>query len=66
MRDASRKGRIVVPLLSGDACPNSKLTGSQVLLIRADTRSQRAIARAYGVDKETIAHILKRKTWRHI
>ncbi|MBY8918785.1 HNH endonuclease [Nitratireductor sp. L1-7-SE] len=66
MQDCSAKGRIVVPELRGESCPAAKLTEAQVLAIRADPRSQRAIAIAYGVDKGTIAHIKHRKTWRHI
>lgn len=66
MRDCASKGRLRVPALSGDASPNSKLTSDQVRSIRRDPRSQRAIARAYGVDKGTIAHILHNKTWRGV
>lgn len=67
MADCIEKGRFsYVPVLRGEDSPNSKLTESQVHAIRSDTRSQRAIARAYGVDKGTIACIIKRKTWRHI
>ncbi len=67
MRDCVNKGRFK-PLepLSGEASPNSKLTDQDVIAIRADTRSQRAIARAYGVDKGTIAAIIQRRTWRHL
>jgi hypothetical protein len=66
MADCARKGRIRTPVLRGDDCPNSKLTSDQVLAIRADDRSQRAIARAYGVNKGTIACIQKRTTWGHL
>lgn len=66
MRDCANKGRIKVPRLEGDNSPNSKLNSCQVLAIRADARSQRAIARHYGVDKGTIAAIRKRSTWRSV
>lgn len=67
MQDCIKKGRLSpIPILVGEASPNSKLTENDVRRIRRDTRSQRAIARAYGVDKGTIACIVKRKTWRHI
>ena len=66
MRDCANKGRIRVPGLAGDDCPNSKLTSAQVLAIRADARSNRAIAREYGVDRGTIAAIKRRKTWRSV
>lgn len=65
MADCIRKGRFSpVPVLSGDASPNSKLTSAQVALIRSDGRPGRALARAYGVDKGTIASIRKGLTWR--
>lgn len=67
MRDCIEKGRFsYIPVLRGEQSPNSKLTEDDVRTIRADTRSQRAIARAYGVDKGTIACIIHRKTWGHI
>lgn len=65
MRDCSQKGRAIVPSLQGAQSPNARLTEADVVAIRQDGRSQRAIARAYGVDKGTIAHIIKRTTWRH-
>lgn len=67
MQDCIRKGRFSpIPILAGECSPNSKLTEDDVRAIRLDPRSQREIARSYGVDKGTIAHILHRKTWRHI
>lgn len=64
MRDCSNKGRIVLPILSGDRCPNSRLTSEQVLAIRDDKQqSNRALARKYGVDKGTIACIRDGRTW---
>lgn len=67
MQDCIAKGRFkpLVPM-SGDDSPNSKLSSDQVLAIRADRRSNRSLARAYGVDRITIASIRLRKTWRHI
>lgn len=67
MRDCISKGRFkfLEPMV-GEKSPNSKLTEKQVMSIRRDRRSQRAIARAYGVDKGTIACIVKRKTWKHL
>jgi hypothetical protein len=66
MQDCAQKGRAVLPGLYGEDCPASKLTEEQVLAIRHDPRSQREIARSYGVDRGTIAGIKKRKTWRHL
>lgn len=43
-----------------------KLTESQVLAIRSDTRTGRAIAAAYGISPATVCLIRKRKTWSHV
>lgn len=66
MRDCANKGRVVMPGLYGEACPASILTERDVLAIRASSLSQRELGRRFGVDKGTIAHIVHRKTWRHI
>lgn len=66
MADCSRKGRLKMPFLSGEACPAAKLTPEQVLSIREDQRSQRELGRVYGVDKGTIAAIKSGKTWASI
>lgn len=67
MADCRRKGRhSPIPVLRGEASPSHKLTTEQVKDIRADSRSGRAIARAYGVDKGTISCIRKGLTWRGI
>lgn len=67
MRDCVKKGRFkTLDPLSGEASPNSKLTDKDVIAIRSDARSQRQIARSYGVDKGTIAAIIQRRTWRHL
>jgi len=66
MRDCANKGRIKIPGLMGEQLTQSVLTEAQVLTIRSSVKSQRALAREYGVDKGTIACIVHRKTWRHI
>ena len=43
-----------------------KLTELQVLEIRKDPRSLRAIAEDYDMDHTTIGDIKKRKIWKHI
>ncbi len=52
--------------LKGEKQGNSKLTEAQVLLIRADTRTQKLIGMDYGVDQSIISDIKMRKTWNHI
>jgi hypothetical protein len=64
MRDCSNKGRIRIPLLSGEYLPQSKLTMDSVARIRADDRPASAVAAAYGVCKSTITNIRRGKTWR--
>lgn len=44
----------------------AKLTEAQVLRIRNDNRSQRRIAKEYGVDPTLISQIKRRKCWTHI
>lgn len=66
MQDCAAKGRIRVPGLAGDLCPNSKLTSHQVKDIRSDPRSARALAKAYGVDRGTIGAIRRGLTWRGV
>lgn len=41
----------------------SKLTETQVLAIRADTRPQRSIAREYGISQTNVCHIQAKKVW---
>ena len=67
MQDCAAKKRLVMPHLYGEMCPASKLSEDDVRAIRSIRGiSQREIGRRYNVDKGTIAHILHRKTWRHI
>lgn len=67
MQDCIRKGRFRrIPILVGEASPSAKLTPKQVLEIRQDGGSQRAIALAYGVNRGTIRHIKLGWTWRSI
>jgi len=61
MRDKAEKGRA-----AGESHPNAKLTEADVHAIRADKRSQRAIAAEYGVSISQIGFIKNRKRWSHI
>lgn len=47
----------------GERHGNAKLTEVEVLAIRADDRTQRAIAADYGVSEGTVNHIKRRATW---
>jgi hypothetical protein len=50
----------------GEKNGRSKLTESQVFLIRVDTRNQQIIADEYGVSNQLISLIKNRKQWKHI
>lgn len=50
----------------GEKAPGALLSERQVLDIRQDNRSLRALARAYGVHHATIYSIKSRQSWKHI
>lgn len=53
-------------IFKGEQKAQSKLTNSDVLSIRSDTRIYTEIAKEYGVCKQLICNIKLRKVWRHI
>lgn len=50
----------------GEANPRAKITAEDVAVIRASTKRNCDLARAYGVSWSQIYSIRRRKTWRHI
>ena len=64
--DMVKKGRRHPLIVRGEASPNAKLTEMQVALIRTDCRASRAIAKDYGVSRDTIASVKSRRSWAHI
>jgi hypothetical protein len=62
LRDMRAKNRAAV----GSRSALAKLTESQVLEIRADTRLYREIAADYGITKNAVFLIRKRTCWKHI
>ena len=67
MADCIAKGRFsFVPLLAGEASPNSKLTADQVRAIRSDPRSGSAVAKDHGVTKTAVNCIRRGATWRSV
>lgn len=50
----------------GSANSNAKLTGPQVLEIRASRATPEELAVKYGVSRSTVVNILKEKTWKHL
>ena len=61
MKDMTKKGRGVVPRLSGESHPSAKLTDKDIDSIRLDTRSQYVIAKEYGITQPHVSNIKNRK-----
>lgn len=53
---------------TGENSPNAKLTENSVRLIRDEypARTLSQLAKRFGVTKQTVWHVVKRKTWTHI
>lgn len=64
MDDMMRKGRRNAA--RGERVGGAKLTASDVISIRNDPRKQVALAAIFGVRRETISAIKRRRIWRHI
>jgi hypothetical protein len=54
------------PILCGERASNVKLKESDIKNIRDDKRKQREIAFDYGVTRETISAIKRRRVWKHV
>lgn len=50
----------------GERHGRAKLTVEKVLAIRADGRSVRAVARAFGISRKQVRRILDREQWAHV
>lgn len=50
----------------GEKARTAKLTDEQVLAIRADTRTHKAIGHEYGVCRRHIGHIKSGRHWKHL
>lgn len=64
LADAAAKNRMCAP--KGEASPVAKLTVDQILAIRADQRSTRAIGADYGVSNRHVSAIKRREVWSHV
>jgi hypothetical protein len=62
--DADAKGRSAKPY--GEINPMAKLTAADIIAIRSDPRTQRAIAASYGIIQQHVSRILNGKRWGHI
>jgi DNA invertase Pin-like site-specific DNA recombinase len=54
------------PGFCGETNGQAKLTEDQVRAIRADTRTQAAIAKDYGIAFQQISRIKNRTRWAHV
>lgn len=69
MRQASNDWRVVVPQLKWQLNANSKLTDSNVVIIKKlldKWVQQKIIAEAFGISKSTINAIYKLRLWNHV
>ena len=64
--DAHHTRRHPERLLRGEQNPMSKLREDDVRAIRIDNRSQKNIARSYGINQATVSEIKTFKIWRHV
>jgi hypothetical protein len=66
MGDKVRDGTNITP--KGEKHGRAKLTENQVLVIRAnvENKTQRELAKEYGVDQALISAIINRKRWAHL
>lgn len=67
MRDMQRKGRGVLPNVSGERNPQARLTDESVKVIRelvAAGRTQISVARQFGVSPMAISRVVRKETWR--
>jgi len=62
MEDKLNKGRVP----SGERHSSAKLTTLQVTRIREDTRSQKCIAKEYGISQVRVSQIKLKKCWREL
>ena len=66
IHDCIKKGRFKLPETIGEKNSQSKLTEDQVLAIRKDNRSQRAIAKDYCVSQKLIWLVKHNVAWSHV
>lgn len=52
--------------LSGELNCQAKLTERDVIMIREDKRSERVVAKEYGVSKSTVGRVRRREMWAHV
>ena len=63
-QQAVKEGRQYIP--KGVENGSAKLTEEQIFLIREDPRSQRTIAKEYGISQLHVSRIKRKISWSHI
>jgi hypothetical protein len=66
MQDCVSKGRHYHAEFQGESHWKARLTESDIIAIRSDSRTLSAIGRDYGCSKSHVGHIKNRRIWRHI
>jgi hypothetical protein len=66
MRDMTSKGRAHKAGPKGEAHGRAKLTRDDVLAIRTDMRSDRTVAKEYGISLGNVNKIKNLQIWKHI
>lgn len=66
MQDCVSKGRHFHSEFQGEAHWKARLTESDIIAIRADTRKLTEIGKDYGCSKSHIGHIKRRRIWKHV
>jgi DNA-binding CsgD family transcriptional regulator len=66
IKDCVAKGRFAHARARGERHAHAKLTESDVLAIRADSRLQKDIARQHGITQAVVSKIKRRRLWGHL
>lgn len=66
LKDGRKKGRVATPNPRGERHGLAKLSADKIVAIRKDQRTQREIAKEYGVHQTTIKNIKLNRTWKHV
>ena len=70
MKDAYKKGRMVIPYTPGEKHTSSILTDKKVIEILKMKKEQKItdkkLGEKFGVNRRTINNIIHNKTWKHI
>ncbi len=66
MRDAAAKGRTASPDRRGEQVNTAKLSTADVIFIRGASASTAEVAAHFGISREQVSNIRKRRQWKHV